>query len=444
MKKFISFTMALFVFISLLAGCGGSTVSSTAPQDTAASTGSGNAESSPADVKGEITQWTWYADWLTKWAEDFNKVYPNVKVNIITYSYDDYFAKLKTALSGGGGAPDIIELEDGQIAWLVECGQLEDLSKAPYNVDSSLFVDYEIPAFTNSEGELVALPEATGPAGIWYNRKVCNQYLGTDDPAEISKMIGSGEPGYSKFVDTMKTVVEKSGGKVKGVAALQDIYKMMLAQKGKGYFEGNKIVFEQLYKDDFAVLEEVARAGLSAKLAPEASDPWLASFTNDSVAFFPGACWYKGYYIADDDANKGKWGMVIPPVSGFDQGSQGTAMWKDSKNKEAAWAWLQWYNMSDEGQIAQWNVSAVPPALKSAYGRPEMQTVDGLTGQKLGQLFGEITKSAPKRIRTKDDSAVFDQVLQALLLMEDGKINADAALKQVVDEALKRLKDFSR
>ena len=433
MKKAIAFILMAILVLSMLAGCGTKTAGT-----------AGGAEKSPEGYNGEITMWTWYSDWLKQWVGEFNKAYPNIKVKIVEYSYDDYFSKLRTALSGGGGAPDVIELEDGQIAWLVASGKLEDLSKAPYNAEKSLFVDYEVPSFINDKGEFVALPEGCGPAGIWYNRTVVKEYLGTDDPAEVSKIIGSGEPGYDKFIAAMKQIVDKSGGKVKGVQTLAEVYKMMKGQKGKGYFDGNKIVFEELFKEDFKVIERIAKEGLSAKLGDSSTEPWLAAFKNDSVAFFPGACWYRGYYIAVDDENKGKWGFVVPPVSGFDSGSQGTGIWKDSKKKELAWQWLKWFNMSEEGQIAQWNVGAVPPVLKSAYNNPKLQEVDPVTNQKLGEVFFDITKTAPQVIRTKDDSAVSDQVDTVMISMEEGKLTAEEALKTVVDEALKRLKDFSR
>jgi len=405
-----------------------------------------NPNKAAADYKGEIVYWTWFSDILNEWIAVFNKTYPNINVKVVVYSYQDYHDKLRTALAGGGGAPDIIELEDNQMSWIKKTNQLEILDAEPYNADVSIFFESAANMYRDANGKVVGLPEAVAPAGIFYNRKVVRECFGYDDPDKVRDLIGSGENSYDKFIEAMTEVVSASDGKYKGTARLSDIIGMMHCQKGNKFFDGTKVIYEDTHRADYQILEAIAKADLTGRMSGADDDnPFNASIQNETIAFYPGANWYIGYIIPSDEANEGRWGFVPSPGPGWDRGSQGTAIYKGSKVKELAWQWLQWYNMSDEGAITQYSSGGITPGLISAYSAREItEDLNKTTNQKLGAIYLEISKSVKLANFQQENSAIFDVIGPIMFEMEQKTLNGDQAITKVVDEALKRLDGFTR
>ena len=439
MKKMaLAFVLASIFLVSSLAGC-----SSTSGGGGGTT---GALDLAPAEYKGQVVHWTWFSDILEEWIAEFNKTYPNIDMKVVVYSYQDYHDKLRTSLAGGGGAPDLIELEDNQMTWIKKTGQLEDLGSAPYNADTSLFFKSSVDMFRDDEGVLVGLPEAVAPAGIFYNRKVIRECFGFDDPDQVKALIGSGEKSYDKFIDAMKTVVEVSGGRYKGVARLGDILGMIHSQKGNKFFDGNKVIYEDTHYDDFQMLQKICELDLTAKMSgAEDDNSFTQSIQNETIAFYPGANWYIGYVIPSDEANAGKWGFIPSPGPGWDRGSQATAIYKGSKVKDLAYQWIKWYIMTEEGAITQYKSGSITPGLISAYSRPElMEDLEPTTNQKLAAIYLEISNTVQLASFLQENQAIFDVVGPVMNSMEQGALNGDEAIKKVVDEALKRLTGYTR
>src|SRR5260221_9607107 len=68
-----------------------------------------NAQSKP---KGDITVWMWKQDWdnvvNSKIIDDFNKEYPDIKVNRVDISSTDVYQKLPLAISAGTGKREFL------------------------------------------------------------------------------------------------------------------------------------------------------------------------------------------------------------------------------------------------------------------------------------------------------------------------------------------------
>ncbi|MDF2989038.1 MAG: sugar transporter substrate-binding protein, partial [Eubacterium sp.] len=112
-KRVVSLIAAVAMSVTMLAGCGNNT--EPAAQSTQSqATGSTAAESSTTQaggtLKGEITQWVW-GDYEKKGAVDFNKSFPDIKVNYVMVPQNDYFKKLQTTAASNGEMPDVANLE---------------------------------------------------------------------------------------------------------------------------------------------------------------------------------------------------------------------------------------------------------------------------------------------------------------------------------------------
>lgn len=191
-KKLIALSMAAALAVAMT-GCGGS--SSTAPSSTETSSESvvsSEAAAKTTGLSGTLEVW-FSGEELDRFVEGFNKLYPDVTVNITVVPNADFIAKLTPTLAGGQGAPDIFTGESDYVKYLVESGFWDDLKGDPYNADTSDVWKYISSVGTDSNGVLRALSWQASPGSVMYRRDMARDVLGTDDPDEVAALLNSNE-----------------------------------------------------------------------------------------------------------------------------------------------------------------------------------------------------------------------------------------------------------
>ena len=195
LKKMLAIVLAL-TFVFSLAACGQKAeVAPTdapvaeAPVDTPAETEAKPVEEDKeATLSGTLEIWS-SGEELGRFVEGFNKIYPDVTVNITVVPNSDFIAKITPTLAGGQGAPDIFTGESDYVKYLVESGYWDDLKAAPYNADVSDVWGYVASVGTDSTGVLRALSWQASPGSIMYRRDMALKVLGTDDPEQVAAML---------------------------------------------------------------------------------------------------------------------------------------------------------------------------------------------------------------------------------------------------------------
>ena len=93
-------------------------------------------------------------------------------------------------------------------AQLFKMDILENLEEAPYNLDRTQVMDYELPLSTYN-GKIIGLEGSITAGGIAYKAPLAKQYLGTDSVADLEKSLAT----WDDMIAAGKMVQEKSGGK---------------------------------------------------------------------------------------------------------------------------------------------------------------------------------------------------------------------------------------
>lgn len=180
----------------LLAACGGNntTVDNGTGNNgsTAAPAASTAASTDPTQISGTVKVWDWDEAFQKGMIVEFNKKYPNIKVEVTVVNPNDYLQKLQSGIASGSDVPDVILGESAYRGKLFDLGVLDNLEAAPYNFDKSTILDYVVPYVSNSKGEVIAVDQSLTPAGFAYRRDLAKQYWGTDDPAELEKRFQPG------------------------------------------------------------------------------------------------------------------------------------------------------------------------------------------------------------------------------------------------------------
>ena len=121
-----------------------------------------------------ITWWTWVVN-ADKLAAAFNRLYPNIHINIPTVGAGtSLYTKLTTALKAGTGAPDLAHIERHILPQYVYTGALSDITKYVEGY-RSLYPDWVWDQVTFG-GKIYAISTDVAPLELLYRKDVFDKY----------------------------------------------------------------------------------------------------------------------------------------------------------------------------------------------------------------------------------------------------------------------------
>ena len=307
---------------------------------------------------------TFYAIMVDKW----NEANPDrtIEITFTTYPYADMHTKLLTSLTAGTGAPDICDVEMGQVPnayegldnWL---HPLDD-AMAPYAGD---MLTSRLDAYKGSDGKQYGAPFHVGATVMYYNMAVLEEngitqedvdaVVTWDDWAALGEKyleaIGHEDGKYWTSVDTagvdwqwiaMAEYGEDWTGGVEGAAAnveLDSVKKMLTMEQGW------------------------VNSGL-AEVSPDGHVDLEAGFQNildHNIVSFPKAMWYMSRFTNYMPEESGNWYIAKCPVFEVGQtcsvgiGGTGTVVTNQSVDAELAADFLCYAKMSPDGEQIIWD-----------------------------------------------------------------------------------------
>ncbi|MGG1553449.1 ABC transporter substrate-binding protein [Paenibacillus ferrarius] len=421
-----------------LAGCTSESKNAAGGGEKGTSTLNGDSAAAAAGIKGTIKVWDWDEAFLKKMVPEFNKRFPNVKVEYTVVNNGDYMQKLQSGIASGSDVPDVVLGEMNYRGQLFDLDILDNLEKAPYNFKRTELLDYLPSILTNSKGELVGVDQSITPAGLAYRRDLAKQYLGTDDPDALAKAI----PDWNAFIEKGKKVQQDSGGKVTMFASFDDAYRVIREQNSKPYVTGTTINLTDRLQLPLTTVFSMRDAGILGKY--EAYTPgWNASFAKGDNIFYPMAPWSAKWNIAANDKDGiGRWGLIPAPGGSYTYGGTSVGVYKDSKNKDAAWAYINFAYMSDEGMAINYKEFGNMAGTKQFFEKHK-DWIDAGTeydkyfaGQNLNKTFVEKIVPTVKADPQTKYNAMVQTAYGSLypLWMKDMSINVKTALEKLKSE----------
>jgi lactose/L-arabinose transport system substrate-binding protein len=407
-KKSLFVLLVLMLIVTLLlSACGGN--NNTANQTEPSNTPDASNEVKPktpdneqpkdkTEISGEITvaAWEFVEKAITPLLPEFNKEYPNVKVNFKVAPPADHYKKLLIDLSSGQGAADVVGIEIQNLAQYMELGALVDLT-ALTNPYKDQFNSYKIDSAT-LDGNVYAMPMDSGPVGIYYRRDVFEKAGLPSDPESVAKQLAT----WEQYVETAKIIKEKAGVPMLPLAGSTNdarFFQIIMQQQGNWYFdaEGKTVINNDKTKQVLQLFKELWDGGYTAE-AQEWTDGWYALLKDGQVATLPMAVWMGGFlksWVAPDTG--GKWGVVPLPV--WEEGGNKTsndggsylAITNQTKNEEAAKAFVEFVLAKKESQMTMFKQLDSFPALETTYDDPYFAEEDAyFGGQAYRQLFADL------------------------------------------------------
>ena len=373
---------AIALVVALVAtACGTNTGSGAAGSPTVAGSqpaGSAAGSQPAADLTGELTIWAMGAEGtkLGTLADAFMAEYPNVKVSVTPVAWDEAVAKLQTAIAGKT-TPDVSQMGTDMMGQFGATGAFEPV---PADIDPSVF--FESAWNTNLvDGVVSGVPWYVETRLLFYRTDIAEEAGVTEPPAT-----------WDDLKAAAKAMKEQGGAKYGiglGTKNWQEYFPFLWSNGGdvadaSGSFTLNSpqaVEALTFYKSFF---EE----GLTPKAVPEGTDPATPFVTGDTPMFFSGPWHLTGVKDAGGAGFENKWAiapMTKKATATSFLGGSNLVVYKDSENKDAAWAFVRF--LADPATQALWyTTSSDLPAVQAGWEDPAVQKDPNLA------MFGEQLK----------------------------------------------------
>ena len=310
--------------------------------------GNGGASTDNTQKKGSDDQVTIKITW---WGGDarheatqkvldlYTESHPNVKFEAIPAGWDGYFEKLSTQ-AASGSMPDIVQMDYLYISTYAKNNSLADLSEY---VDSGVIdtstIDKNIMKTGDSNGKTVGIPLSTTALAVTYNPTVIEQ-AGAEVPSD--------DWTWDDMADIAKQLT-RSDGSVYGISAE---YETQIAIYNTIFANGGTIVSEDKKTSGYDT--EATQAGVQCwvDMMKDGVSPSEASLeeTKGNVQFLSGRLgmyWCGSWFLSQVLDSDIKDDIDVAPVPSIN-GKQatvihglGNCIYKDTKNPEAAWKWVE-------------------------------------------------------------------------------------------------------
>ena len=429
-KKILSLLVATTMCLSTFVGCASGENEKTgndSPKTTEESSGESANQTGEKDqtaavdtnMEAELNVWS-SGEELQRFVDGFNQIYPNIKVNITVIPNKEFLSKLTPVLSSGQDAPDIFTGESDYVRYLVNAGVWDDLSQEPYQAADSLgdIWDYVKNVGTDDAGAVRALSWQTTPGSVIYRR-------------DLAQKVTEYFSDYDKMLETAETF--KNAG-ITMFGSWEDVMLMALSDREQPWVVDGKLVIDPKMEDFLDTVKTIHEKGYDLNVS-EWDPEWIAGVEGDDVFCYVLPTWGYSFVIKSNAVNTmGQWGLCEGP-NPYINGGTWLGIYKDSKNKEAAWAFLQYVTLNTEALTSYASEYGEYVGCKSAddalaNGAGE----ENLGGQNLYAFYNQVMEKNPHVTITEYDGQINTAYKNAAQAYATGKISKEQAIQQFKDD----------
>ena len=267
--------------------------------------------SNVTDEDDTVVIYGWYDD---EFSSLIDKYCPDVDYDLVLSESTAYTAKLDAVLASGDKnvAPDLFVCEAAYAKKYLASDYTLPVNDLGISYDE--FVDnmfsYTTIWATDSDNVIKGLTWEACPGGVWYNRTLAEQYLGTQDPAEVGQYFET----WDAFMQTAEDVNAASGGTVKVIADPEDVFIPYLGSRTQKWVTDGALTFEPCMEDYFDFAKNLYANDLTFTTGQWTSD-WFDGAENNTVLSYWGPV-ETAYILGlndDDNPTYGNWGLTSGP-----------------------------------------------------------------------------------------------------------------------------------
>jgi arabinosaccharide transport system substrate-binding protein len=444
MKKSLTIAFAVLLLLtSFLSGC----------------TGGGNDAQPSNDKKGDVNQqpqkpvklslWTFqelHKKYYEKTVELWNKSNPNkpIELSIDSYPNAEMHNKLLIALQSGVGAPDIADININFFQNFLKGDiQLVELNKI-IEPEKDKFIQSRFDIYSKN-GKYYGIDFHVGATVVYYNKEIMDKAGVNPDTIQT----------WSDYVEAGKKVLAATGKPMTAFEVTdQRPFWPMIIQRGADYLDKSggvtldsdtniktlQFMKDMIYKDKIAIPMPGGNTG---------SEEFFTFMNKGGVGSLIMPMWYMSRFLAYMPDLKGK--IVVRPMPVWEKGDSrsagmggtGTAVTKQSKNKDLAAEFLGFAKLSKESNIRIWQELNFDPIRWDVWNTPELQQPDPyFSNEKVFNILlgmkDEIKSPSMSELSSASQDLVKSNVMFKVL--KDQSQSPEQALKAAADELRKQKK----
>ncbi|QGN34939.1 extracellular solute-binding protein [Microlunatus sp. Gsoil 973] len=377
---------------------------------------------------------SWVGDQPTmkKLYAGFHKKYPNITVTFNNIPADSEAQKLVTMVAGGT-APDVAYMDGGSVSDFASKGALVNLES--YIAGSTVVKkDDYVANFTENaiyNGSMYGLPFDAETTGLFYRK-------------DLFEQAGIGGPP--------KTFAEMEADAKKLTNPSKKQYGIAIFGPESGYYvqpfvasAGGQLLSDDGKKAMIDSPEAIRGASFYTGLAKYAPPAYLNSnsydgrvaFEHGEAAMYIAGSWFGGSLIGEAPKIRDKWATAPLPQDkecATQVAGDSLVMFDQSKNKDAAWLWLQY--LSSKESLRTWNVgqadSTELPPIKSLLTDP-----NSFKGKEWLKSFADMMSCKIITTNSPQWGQIQDRLNSNLTKVVYGKMTAEAAMQDTQKYATK-------
>ncbi len=340
-----------------LAGCGRESDSG---GDAAPATGE---EISTEEVGGEIDIWAMGAEGekLPELAKEFEAANEGVTVNVTAIPWDSAHDKFVTSITAGT-TPDLAMVGT---TWMGEfAGRLDALDPTPASIDTSVFFE-GAQSTTEVGGTSYGVPWYVETRLVYYRTDIAEKAGHTEVPTDWE--------GFK----TMAADMQSKGGSEWGISLQPGGTGSWQTVLPFAWTNGAEVAADDAYTFDTPEMTEAVQyyqSFFTDKIADTkpVADELIANFTSGDEPMFISGPWMRS--LVEDTGGEGfvdKYDVAPVPMpeggsSASFVGGSNLAVFKDTDNRDTAWAFVQWLT-EPETQISWYETTTDLPSVQSAW-----------------------------------------------------------------------------
>lgn len=235
-----------------------------------------------------------------------------------------YQEKLDAVLSDGNNAPDIFTCDAAYARKYMASDNtiaVNDLG-IDYAECKNMF-NYTLRFASDDDNVIKGLAWKATPCGVFYERSVAEQYLGTSDPNELAASFAT----WDKVMESARKVNTASGGKVKLIGGFTEIFEPYVSTKGSKWIMDGRLNYDTSIENFFDYAKTLYTEDLTFK-AEQWSKPWTTKMSDRTVVSYWGSLQFAKYQLALNpgegttvNPTSGDWGLTTAPVSYYSGGT---------------------------------------------------------------------------------------------------------------------------
>lgn len=397
----------------------------------------------PGQIRGELEVWSWNiaAKSLQKLTPAFNRSYPHVRVNV-DMTGARMQARLLLSLAAEVGAPDVSQLQLAEAPRYIATGKLADLTPVAAKYKTRFPAALWDSCLQN--GKVYAIPWDMGPCAVYYKRDLFRRY--GIDPGTIET--------WDDYIAAGKTILDRSQGKTKmlplGMDALEMMFELLIQQNGGQVFdaEGRIAIDSPQAAEALDLLKRLLTSGICSNV-PMWGQEFMAGFNDETIATYPEAAWFAGSIkdaAPDYGGKQAIWGVF--PLPALQKGGLRTSNLGGSvlvipdqcRQKQAAWAFIEYALCSKAGQVAQYRNENLFPAYLPALQDPVFDAPDPFFGgQQIGRLFATNVTQLPTLHRPPEWMEATRYVGQALSEWSTSGMHSEGFFTRLAQKMQRRM-----